>query len=346
MGGPIDGIDYIMFVFVYRNELQSYKKRWPNQILVELPFDNEGPHWRDLSRTTIKVFGETLGSEYVFMVEDNIYCAYKANEGKFEPATLLEYFQALQKGAESNAPLVGSRVVGLGQVNEQVKDHEWENGLVQSAFLIRTDLDVPFPKGTGGDVDDSLFQFNRACNNAGVVQQNQTFILQCGYTITDPITGNEYRDKEPGFININEIEPDCLHGNNLKVKVLSNEVAIDKKLSDGSRFARSCVVIADETACIALIAKNEQIEQLEVGKSYYIRNSYLTMYEGFMRVELDEWGKIEEYDSDISPKAKPKCMSLVEYELVNPDGNDRNERNERGRGRGKGKNNKKEEDEE
>jgi len=320
MGGSIDGKDYIMFVFVPKNEIQSYKRRWPNQILVELPFSNDEVNWRDLARQTIKVFGETLGTEYVFMVDDNLYCAYKSNENKFEPVPLMEYFEALQSCTESGSPLIGSRVVGLGPIDVEVKENEWENGFVQSAFLVKTqDFDVYFEKSNQSEFDDGLDQFNRACNNVATVQQNQFYVLQCGYTIDDP-AGNDYRD--PDYTQINTLEPDQFYGYNLAVRVLSNETAIDTNLSDGTRFARGFVVVADETASILLIAKNEQIEQLEVGKNYYIRNCYISMYKGYMRVELDEWGKIQEFSGDINVKPKPKCMSTIEYELVGGDEDD------------------------
>jgi len=41
MGGSIDGKDYALFVFVFKSEIQSYKKLWPNQVLVELPFEKK-----------------------------------------------------------------------------------------------------------------------------------------------------------------------------------------------------------------------------------------------------------------------------------------------------------------
>jgi len=140
MDGSIDGKDYVLFVFVAKSELQSYKRRWPNQVLVELPFEFQQENWKDLTRQTIKVFGETLGTDYVFMLEDNIYCSYKLDEGKYVPTSMLDYFQSLQTAAmESGAPLVGSRVVGLEHINNVViKQHEWENGVVQSAFAVNT----------------------------------------------------------------------------------------------------------------------------------------------------------------------------------------------------------------
>jgi hypothetical protein len=66
MEGSIDGRDYISFLFVSKNELNAYKKRWPNQILVELPFEDASDNWRDLYRQAIKVFSETLGTPYTF----------------------------------------------------------------------------------------------------------------------------------------------------------------------------------------------------------------------------------------------------------------------------------------
>jgi len=326
MNGSIDGKDYVLFVFVTKSEILSYKRRWPNQVLVELPFENKQENWKDLTRQTIKVFGETLGTEYVFMLEDNIYCSYKVNDGKWEPVSMLEYFQVIQEATtESGAPLVGSRVVGLGNldvpIGQVVGQAEWENGIVQSAFAVKTQgLAVYFENLEQYQDDQGLTNFNRACNEVGVVQQNQKYLLQCGYTIDDPITeGVEFR--QPDFVNVEDLEPE-MTGFNITAKLVSLEKVQDQNLSDQSRYARGLGIVADSTAGIIFVAKNDQVD-LTPGVCYAFRNAKITMFKGWMRLELDEWGKIEPINDDIVPKLT-KNVSKTEYELVDQKG-DRNE---------------------
>jgi len=311
MGGSIDGKDYVLFVFVYKSEIQSYKKLWPNQVLVELPFEKK-ENWRDLSRQTIKVFGETLGSEYVFMLEDNIYCSYKFNDAKWEPVSMLEYFQSLQEAAsKSGAPIVGSIVSKVGNLNVARKDSEWENNVVQTAFAVKTNgLDVYF--GNVGDFaqDQGLTEFNRACNDKGVVQQSQKYLLQFGYTMDDPIVEGV---RQSEYTNIEDLEPE-ISGFNLKVKLVSLEIVCDKTLSDGTRYARGLAIIADPTAAVVFVAKDEQVD-LTPGLSYSIRNAKVTMFKGWIRIEVGEWGKIDTINEEITPKTT-KNVSKTEYELV------------------------------
>jgi len=316
MAGSIDGKDYVLFVFVYKSELQSYKRMWPNQVLVELPFERKD-NWKDLTRQAIKVFGETLGTEYVFMLEDNIYCGYKAKEGKWEPVSMLDYFQALQEAAtKSGAPLVGSLVSKIGDLNVPIKDGEWENNMVQTAYAVKTSGDLYFGLHGETDQDQGLTAFNKKCNEHGLVLQNQHYLLQFGYSMDDPITeGVEIR--QPEYTRIDKLEPE-MSGFNLKVKLVSLEIVVDKHLSDGSRYARALGIIGDTTASVVFVAKNDQVD-LKVGLSYTFRNAKITMFNGWIRVEIGEWGKIESINEEIIPKTN-KNVSKTEYELVD-DGN-------------------------
>jgi hypothetical protein len=294
---------------------------------VELPFEGKHDNWKDLTRQTIKVFGETLGTEYVFMLEDNVYCCYKANEGKWVPISMLEYFQAIQEAAvESKAPLVGSRVTSLSNLKVPVKQVDWENGLVQSSFAVRTsELKVYFGNQKNEVKEDQgLTAFNRACNEVGVVQQSQKFLLQCGYSIDDPVTeGGEFR--QPKYASVKTLEPE-LSGFNIKAKLVSLEVVLDKKLSDGSRYARGLGLLSDSTGAIVFVAKNDQVD-LIVGQCYSVRNAKITMFKGWMRVEVDEWGKIEKINDDIQPKTSFN-VSKTEYELVDDQRDNRDTRDE------------------
>jgi len=314
MEGLIDGRDYLSLLFVARCELKDYKRRWPNQILVELPINEIPLNWKDVYRQSIKVFSETLGVNYTFMLEDNIYCPLMQTDDKFAPASFFSYLNMLQEASSSESTLIGTRVANLGN-SPTLSNKEWENNGVQSCFLVRTkDNEIYFSVSQGDD--QGLKQFNKDSNSGTtLVQQNQKYVLLCGYTIDDPHFEGDKR--QPIFSTLDEIEPEK-YGYNLKVKVTSREKVVDKNLSDGSRYARALVVINDATASCVFIANNEQIEQLVPGQCYVLRNTKVVMYKGWMRLEIDEWGKIDPIDLDIPP-APSKNMSTVEYELVKSD---------------------------
>jgi len=226
---------------------------------------------------------------------------------------MLEYFQMLQESAtKSGAPLVGSLVSKIGDLVAR-KDSEWENNVVQTAFAVKTNgLDVYF--GIVGDLsqDQGLTEFNRACNEKGVVLQSQRYFLQYGYTMEDPVhEGGDVRQQL--ITKVEDLEPE-MSGFNLKVSLCSLEIVCDKTLSDGSRYARGLGIIADPTAAVIFVAKNDQVD-LKPGQSYSIKNAMVTMFKGWIRVEVGEWGKIEPINEEINPKTS-KNVSKTEYELV------------------------------
>jgi len=228
---------------------------------------------------------------------------------------------------ESEAPLVGTRVVGLEGINEvPIKQHEWENGVVQSAFAVKTNnMHVYFENTTSTPNDDQgLTTCNRQCNEVGIVQQSQNYVLQCGYTIDDPVVeGVEYQ-RMPEYHSIEKLEPE-MSGFNLKASLLNFKVVLDEKLSDDSRYARGIGLVADNTAAIVFVAKNEQVD-LQTG-TYVFRNAKVTMFKGWMRLEVDEWGKIEPIDEEINPKTS-KNVSKTEFELVDDKRGRNNNNNE------------------
>jgi len=128
----------------------------------------------------------------------------------------------------------------------------------------------------------------------------------------DPIFEGDRR--QSFFTTLDKLESETF-GLNLKVRVLNNEKCVDEPLSDGTRFARGLVLVADNKASVVFIAINDQIEQLEVGQNYILRNAKVIMFKGWMRLEVDDWGKIEQTNEEIIPNTK-KNMSLIEYELV------------------------------
>jgi len=255
------------------------------------------------------------------MLEDNIFSAFKQNDGgDFTPVSMLEYLTHLQDAAiESQSLLVGSRVINLGNLHPPISTLEWDNNIVQSCFSVRlVDNGINFVNHEEPEeVDHGLIQYNKDCNRQSVnVQQSQKYVLVCGYTMDDPIFEGDKR--KSNFKTLDKIEPEG-HGYNLKVKVLSNKKVIDEELSDGSRYSRAFVIIADTSESCIFIAINDQVELLKPSHNYILRNAKVVMFKGYMRLEVDEWGKIEPFEDEVTISTKNKNMSTIEYELVKSD---------------------------
>jgi len=259
------------------------------------------------------------------MVEDNLYCVFKQTEDELAPSSLFEYLKTLQDAAPQSQSLAfGARVSSFKDIKPSTSTKEWENSIVRSSVLVKTEGNpVYFTKvnQTGTSEDDlGLVSYEVECNAVSPVQQNQKYLLVCGYTIDDPVV----MEKRHPYINtLDRLEPE-LTGLTYKVNVISNEKVIDHMLSDGKRFARGLVVVGDSTASAVFIAINEQIELMKPGSNYILRNAKVVMYKGWMRIEVDDWGKVDPIEEEIVPNKK-KSMSTVEYELVDSESESANE---------------------
>lgn len=127
------------------------------------------------------------------------------------------------------------------------------------------------------------------------------------------------------YVTVDELDPNE-RGANLVVEVLSVEVVCANKRPDGTVIRVAEVLVGDESGCVVLTARNEQIELLKECKVAVVRNSKVDMYHNFMRVSVDKWGKISAHPDGIaSTPPAPTCinrehnLSTIEYEQVDPD---------------------------
>jgi len=123
--------------------------------------------------------------------------------------------------------------------------------------------------------------------------------------------------RKPIFVTVDHLKPQT-SGHNLKLKVVSVKISLEKERIDSSEKIRiaECVV-GDATGCITLTARNEQIQLLSPGKSIIVRNSKIYMFKNFMRLVVDKWGKIQESPENFNFEVNTKNdLSAVEYELI------------------------------
>lgn len=89
---------------------------------------------------------------------------------------------------------------------------------------------------------------------------------------------------------------------NLKVKTISkNDEKTVKSRKDGSEHRVCNVLVGDASGVVNLVLWDNQIEQVEIGKTYEITNSYITLFRESMQVSLGRYGSIKEIDEDITP---------------------------------------------
>ncbi|CAK9051874.1 unnamed protein product [Durusdinium trenchii] len=84
-----------------------------------------------------------------------------------------------------------------------------------------------------------------------------------------------------------------------------------------SSECRACQVLCgDETAQVILCLQESQLtDSVQPGKVLAARNSSIRMVEGFMRLTIDELGKLDVEVKSIEKIGKTN-LSQIEYELV------------------------------
>eukprot|EP01006_Ploeotia_vitrea_P035833 TRINITY_DN65940_c10_g5_i1.p1 TRINITY_DN65940_c10_g5~~TRINITY_DN65940_c10_g5_i1.p1 ORF type:complete len:176 (+),score=95.44 TRINITY_DN65940_c10_g5_i1:71-529(+) len=118
------------------------------------------------------------------------------------------------------------------------------------------------------------------------------------------------------FVKVATIEPGS-HGHNVTVLVDSVNVVMERKRHDATMLTIAEALVGDETGCILLTLRNEQIAVAQPGTTINIRNCRVEMFQGHMRLSVDKWGVIERASEPATFAInKENDLSQVEYELV------------------------------
>ncbi|KAF9297936.1 hypothetical protein BKA57DRAFT_530305 [Linnemannia elongata] len=92
----------------------------------------------------------------------------------------------------------------------------------------------------------------------------------------------------PTFINVASLVPDQHHCN-LKLRVLSVETIAETMHPETGKIIQSAeAIVGDDTACILLNLKNDQVNLLARNARLQVLNANVNMYRGFMRLEVNE----------------------------------------------------------
>ena len=87
---------------------------------------------------------------------------------------------------------------------------------------------------------------------------------------------------------------------NVKVKVLSKTESreVTSKRS-GSTFNVAEALVGDETGCVLLDLWDDDIEKFDEGDVINIRNGYVKLFGGSMRLNIGRYGQAEKIEEDI-----------------------------------------------
>lgn len=125
--------------------------------------------------------------------------------------------------------------------------------------------------------------------------------------------------RKPNYTTIENLRPGT-KGHTLNVKVIDAKTVLNRPRGPrGAPLKVAECIVGDETGIIVFTARNEQVDQAQVGAYLTLRNAKIDMFRGSMRLACDQWAKIEELsDASFEPKMDNN-LSLVEYELVTVD---------------------------
>eukprot|EP00920_Eleutheroschizon_duboscqi_P032297 GHVT01077898.1.p2 GENE.GHVT01077898.1~~GHVT01077898.1.p2 ORF type:complete len:141 (-),score=12.25 GHVT01077898.1:334-756(-) len=106
--------------------------------------------------------------------------------------------------------------------------------------------------------------------------------------------------------------------------------------SRSGRKTRLAEVLAgDETGCIIITLRDEQVDLCQPGATVVVRNGYVHMFDQHMRLGVDKWGKIAAADEPADFQIDTTInMSDQEYQLISVGGSARGGRGGFPRGRG------------
>lgn len=124
---------------------------------------------------------------------------------------------------------------------------------------------------------------------------------------------------KPTFVKLNRVVPES-RDRNIIVKVIRKTTLVDKINRQGVRTREQKVVVADDTGCMFLHARDELCDKLVDGSTVALRNAKAIMVQNRMWLGFDKWGSVETTTIAVpgEPKLDPDFSHHV-YNLIDED---------------------------
>lgn len=97
---------------------------------------------------------------------------------------------------------------------------------------------------------------------------------------------------------IEELNP-ASRGVDLLVKVLELNPSREVSTRDGSSHSVAEALVGDETGCVLLSLWDNDIQRVKVGQTISIKNGYVSLFRGSIRLNVGRYGTMELATEDI-----------------------------------------------
>jgi replication factor A1 len=130
----------------------------------------------------------------------------------------------------------------------------------------------------------------------------------------------EEAPKEPAkqgsseMVKIQDLKPGSRSVNVVFKAVEKRDVRDVTSKKDGKQYKVTEVLIGDETGTILLTLWEDNIDKVEVGKSYSVENGYTSVFSNSLRLNIGKFGKLEESSEDVGEVNKENAVSDKHHE--------------------------------
>ena len=141
---------------------------------------------------------------------------------------------------------------------------------------------------------------------------------------------------KPTEVKVENLDPNSRRVN-VSVKVVSKSEARETvSRMDGSTHRVVDALVGDETGCIYLTLWDDNIDKVEEGKNLAIKNGYINLFRGSMRLNIGRYGSFEPVEEGPEEVNTENNLSEKEFEQerrFRPRGSGYRSGYQRGRGR-------------
>jgi replication factor A1 len=117
---------------------------------------------------------------------------------------------------------------------------------------------------------------------------------------------------------IEELNP-ASRGVDLLVKVIEISPSKEVTTKDGKTHNVAEVLVGDETGCVLLSLWDESIEKVKVGQTLSIKNGYVSLFRGSIRLNIGRYGSMELASEDLQYVNKENNISNRSYNQKIPE---------------------------
>jgi replication factor A1 len=116
---------------------------------------------------------------------------------------------------------------------------------------------------------------------------------------------------------IEELNP-ASRGVDVLVKILEVNPSREVSTRDGSSHSVAEALVGDETGCVLLSLWDDDIQRVKVGQTVSIKNGYVTLFRGSIRLNVGRYGTLEPATEDIPQVNMDNNISNRSYDQQVP----------------------------